>query len=261
MGEYLRDFSRAWSTIRNIGETGDDAILTLMSMRGYTTRRMYDQLKAEGLTYVAPNSHGLIGLQQFSEDLGLFATTKDGSKYFLLSGRFILPIRDLTGNVIALVGWYPDTKKYITTSSKYFSKSHMFYGMENLGPRLEGPTFVVEGIFDRLALESLGYRTVATMGLNTSEEKRPLYKLMGKRILAIPDTDKEGRKVIPGDLWGLPVGHSYLAWKGNVEHPDGTKKPVKDIDDLTKYTDDEKLHELMGSAVAQVYARRITLRL
>lgn len=260
MKEFLEEYARAWSVMQMIGVTGDEAILALMSLRGYRSKAMYDQLKAEGVVYFPKGQIPTNMLEQYSMDLGIFV---EGEKrnYFLMDGRFVLPIRDISGNVIALVGWYPDDKKYLTTKSKFFSKSHMFYGMENMGARLEGPTFMVEGIFDRLALESLGYRTMATMGLNASSEKQPLYKLMGNRIIGIPDGDKGGIKARNEDEWNLPLGASYLSWKGKMDV--GLDYPIiiKDVDDLVKYGDEDSIRSLMSSAVQSVHTRRITARL
>lgn len=253
--EYITQFAQAWSLIKNIGVSGDEAVLSLMGQRGYRKLRMFEQLKKEGVVYMPPDAIGIGALEQFSDDLGLFVEARN-MKFFLLSGRYIIPIRDLQGNVIALVGWFPDDKKYLTTKSIYFSKSHMFYGMETMGARVDGPTILVEGIFDRIAMASMGYRSVATMGINTSGEKQPLYKLMGKRIIAIPDNDKEGTKVYNGDLWNIPVGGSYFTWKGRLDLGEAGKINIKDVDDLIKYVDDDSIHEMIGGAVSALSVRR-----
>lgn len=182
------------------------------------------------------------------EGLGLFS--KEGK--FLLRGRYIIPIRDMLGNVVALVGWYPDEKRYITTPSDMFSKSGMFFGMEQLvDTGLNKDYVLVEGIFDSLAVRSLGYNCVAMMGSLGSAEKQVLYGLFGK-LVAVPDNDKTGRGVIERDKWKLPVGSSYMNW---VE--DGAK--IKDIDDLIKY-DRRTAKDMLEDALSDG-SRVVTFRL
>ena len=133
----------------------------------------------------------------------------------------------MVGNIVALIGWFPDEKKYITTPSRLFSKKCLFYGMEQLSMTGIGKNyFIVEGIFDSLSVRSLGYNCVAMMGISVSRYTEVLYSLF-KNIVAIPDNDNEGRRVITEDRWRLPSNGKYLRLKGNC----------KDIDDVLKVYD------------------------
>jgi len=165
--------------------------------------------------------------------------------------------------VIALVGWAKDSLKYITTAAEHFSKATMFFGLENLTiPRNNGMgTFVVEGIFDRVALESLGCRTFATMGINTDVRKNAMYSLMG-RIVGVPDNDTKGREVITKNSWTLPMGSSYFRWKGLYKGVDLNGKPfelrIKDVDDLNKLYDHSDMRELFADVYRDRNVRHIT---
>ena len=80
------------------------------------------------------------------------------------------------------------------------------------------------------------------MGISAGSNTRVLYSLFSK-LVAIPDNDTQGRKVIERDLWKLPTGSSYLRWKENI----------KDIDDMTKKYD-------MKGTLTDILAERSTER-
>lgn len=259
---YLKDFANAWAYIYSKGDP-DKSVDEVSSLRGYFDQEMKDTLHKAGIVYVDENTIDLDLLKTFPQELGLFSPKTEWSDgNFFLDGRYVLPIKDIQGNVIALVGWYPDRKKYLTTGSYYFSKSTLFYGMENLHKGAEaGPTFIVEGIFDRLTIESYGYRSFATMGINADKKKTVLYNLTG-RVVGIPDTDTAGRRVALRDEWSLPTGSSYFRWKGTVSIP-GVEEAFhpKDIDILSKVLDREYMGELLSDVYATPGRRVITLDL
>jgi DNA primase len=184
---------------------------------------MYNTLQEYGFCFIDDVSKlDRLNRKEFS-DLGLFHREK-----FLLTGRYIFPVRDMLGNVIALIGWYPDEKKYITTPSALFSKSGMFFGMEQVSKTGIGKDYVlVEGIFDSLSVRAEGFNCVAQMGISASPQKEALYGLF-RRMVAIPDSDKEGRKVVSTNKWKLPETSSYLQWVSK------SGNQIKDIDDLCK---------------------------
>ena len=72
--------------------------------------------------------------------------------------RFIIPVDDIAGHTVALIGYYPDYKKYITTPSPFFSKECMFFNFRQAYDlsiqEFGGLVFLVEGIFDCLSLRA-----------------------------------------------------------------------------------------------------------
>lgn len=189
----------------------------------------YDKLKAEKF-----------------KDLALFS--EEGN--FLLNERYIIPVRDMLGNIIALIGWYPDRKKYITTPSKFFSKDCLFFGLEQLNKTGVGKDyFVVEGIFDSLHLRALGYNSVACMGITVSRVKELLYGLF-RKVVAIPDNDNQGRGVLKGDKWGIPQNGSYLRWSGKLKFDMDTEAiDIKDIDRLCSLFEEASTKEMLDACI------------
>lgn len=203
-------------------------------IREYYPERMSGILSKAGFLFIEDDTC-YEKLRNVGEDLGLF--TNDGK--FLLAGRYIFPVYDMIGNITALIGWYPDSKKYITTPSKLFSKSCLFYGMEQLSTTGINKKYVlVEGIFDSLSVRSLGIPCIAQMGIDTTRYKSAMYSLFSS-LLAIPDNDYEGRDVINYDKWSLPSNSRYFKWTGDNS---------KDIDKLCNSYDGEDVRELLLSA-------------
>ena len=246
--EYVVLYNNVWQWLLN--KTKRDTVSEIMQLRNYTEDSIFQMLKKIGFAYIDDLTNTSVFLRSELKDLGL---TKNDR--FILQNRYIFPVRDMLGNVLALIGWYPDEKKYITTPGKLYSTNGMFFGMEQLKdyPNIK-ETIITEGIFDSISVRSCGYTSIAQMGIRTSEVKTTLYSLFGKRLLAIPDNDESGKGVVKADKWRLPKGSSYLTWVVS-----GDKK-LKDIDDLYKYYGKEYLSELLRDALDD-YERVITYKI
>lgn len=238
--DYCKRFNAVYEWLVRRSESREQVISGICDLRGYSEEVMGTVLEDMGIIKLVPevSDIGTLGSKGLA-DLGLFSNGK-----FLLEGRYIFPVRDMLGNVVALIGWYHDEKRYITSKSAMFSKSGMFYGMEQLSKTGIGrPYYLVEGIFDSISLRAMGVNAVAMMGISSSSEKMALYGLFG-RIVAIPDADGEGRKVVRYDKWKLPAGSSYMLWRSDKRG----KLTVKDIDDFCKkYTRDVVVDVLLES--------------
>lgn len=166
--------------------------------------------------------------------------TKD-TDHYLLSNRFIIEVRDASGRLITIIGWYPDQRKYITIATRYFSKNIDWFNIDQAFDQsyyeFDRTLFVVEGIFDALSLASLGLPAVATMGANVGTIKGKTLTLFDK-IIAIPDGDEVGLNAIK--RWVLPLNTTKvrinLALDLPIQHEDGTTTvkhtKIKDIDEL-----------------------------
>lgn len=230
--DYCKRFNSVWRYLQSVSKPTEKVVSEICTLRGYDMGRMYSVLRRQGFSFV-DDMDKFEKLRTAGDDLALFS--KEGN--FLLSGRYIFPVYDMLGNVVALIGWYPDEKKYVTTPSKLFSKSGMFFGMEQLGSTGIGKPYVlVEGIFDSLSVRSLGFNCVAQMGISSSRYKEVLYSLF-KSILAIPDNDKQGVDVVVNDKWKLPVNGKYMRWKSNYY--------LKDIDALCNAYSEEDMIDLL----------------
>ena len=229
---YCREFRSVERYLRSKSADIDTVVYNICSLRGYYVERMAKVLKEAGFMFIEDKSV-FENLSDCSADLGLF---KDGR--FLLEGRFIFPVQDMLGNTVAMIGWFPDEKRYITTPSRLFSKSCMFYGMEQLGMTGIGAKyFLCEGIFDALSVRSVGFNAIAMMGITSGRVKEVLYSLFSK-VVGVPDNDSQGRDVLRGDKWSLPWGCSYFRWVGDNS---------KDIDELiNSYERDDIVEMLSG---------------
>lgn len=260
---YLTAYAQVWRLFQRTFDT-PSAVAEVCELRHYYDYpQMESTLTQQGIVKVSGSALDLDLLMTLNDkhSLGLFSDPRpsDGKRFLVLDGRYTLPIRDIAGNVIALVGWYPDNKKYITAGGMFFSKSTLFYGLERL---YEGsqPTVIVEGIFDRLALESAGIRAFATMGSNADPKKRVLYNLMG-RVIAMPDSDTTGQKVVKYDSWAMPSNSSYLTLKNTHLVIEGEDFFIKDVDMLGKLVDSDYIKGIVTDAYQQKNRRNISVPL
>lgn len=215
----------------------DDTIMELMLLRGYNDITMYEMLKEVGVFRVDTLSDikliaGMIDDEDYDNTFyELSGLDVQGS--FILSGRYVVPIRDIKGEVTALVGYYKDYKKYITTSTYGFSKAGQFFNVEcykDCWERNNGVVYVVEGIYDALTLRSLGLSSLAVMGNKLEPVKQEMLKRY-RKVIVIPDNDETGRATNPyggfkdnGKVWRLPRNCCV------IQLPQG----IKDIDELVK---------------------------
>lgn len=239
--DYCRRYDIAWKYLQSCSFEPESVIDSLSELRGYSKESpMWSTLKRYGFVYVDVDTFNFEKLKSIDKgDLGI--TRKDGD--FLLYNRFIFPVRDMLGNVIALIGWQQGSeRKYVTTPSRLFSKGCMFFGMEQLSKTgLGKPYILVEGIFDSLSVRSLGLNCIAMMGISSTRYKQVMYSLFGK-LLAVPDCDKEGRRVVLNNEWKLPESGKYIKL---------VSSSIKDIDDLIKLCDPADVTALFKEAYAE----------
>lgn len=233
----------------------DEVISEVMSLRGYNfspySEEIRKTLKEVGIfkfDYISDLT--LVSPKTTNEELNLFGLVNSDGSYFL-SGRYVVPIRDIAGRVTALVGWYPDVKKYLTTTTIGFSKSGQFFNMECFSKSFDGDyakykdeetnevleskglVYLVEGIFDTLSLRSLNLPALGNMGLDMSLVKSEILTRFNK-VIAIPDNDRAGMRTNPylNRLSGSGKGTEWTIKNNHVivQLPKG----VKDVDDFIK---------------------------
>lgn len=240
--EYCKDMNKAYKTIKNyMNSNGAEEVCNL---RGYVHQEQHDLLEQIhiGQSYLPDISV----LGDKAKDLGIYTE----NEYYLLDGRYVIPIYDIASNLVAMVGWYPDYKKYITTSSMFFAKNMLYFNIEHAyrlsWSKYNGVVFLVEGIFDALSLRAIGLPAIATMGANVSSPKSEILKQFSK-IVAVPDNDKTGKKsrtVGTKDSWVVPKNTTFLKITGKCKTEFGDLK-VKDIDNLISYYPVEEVREIL----------------
>ena len=242
--DYCGRFHKVWAYLKKNSIKTEQTISEICEIRDYDYDRMSGILEKAEFIRLSDDCN-TEKIKKLGNDLALF--NSEGS--FRLSGRYIFPVKDMLGNVVALIGWYPDDKKYITTPSKLFSKTCLFYGLEQMSRvGVGGVMYITEGIFDSLSIRSLGYPSLAMMGIDASRYKIAMYSLF-KQIIAIPDIDDQGKKVIKFDKWKIPMNSKYFRWSG--VSPD----VVKDIDKFVHTFEEDDVRELLSEIGSQT--RRI----
>ena len=217
----------------------DDTLDELMFLRRYgedmrqTLRNfgLFKLMSLDDLRVYVTAARGKDFSDEFYSKSGLY--TEEGN--FLLSGRYIVPIRDISGEVTSWVGWFPDSRKYVTTPTFGFSKSAQLFNIDSYKDcwrRNKGVTFLVEGIFDTIALTSLGFSAIGNMGTDFTGVKAEMLNRYAK-VVAICDNDEAGDKTNPYSrgmskgAWVLPKNHAVVRLFYGV----------KDADDLVREYD------------------------
>jgi len=178
------------------------------------------------------------------------------SGYFLLDNRYIIPVRDINGDIVTLIGYFPDIRKYITVPTPFFSKDTMFFNIDDAYIRswedYDGVVVLVEGIFDCLSLRSIGLPAIATMGSDVSFTKKEILKIF-KKVLYIPDNDSVGRRALnrydKQYGWKVPNNAVGIRLSGSVdfndegEYDESKILRVKDTDNLVSWFDMDSVRE------------------
>ena len=131
---YCKEFKSVERYLRKYGASQDIVNYNICNLRGYRLEQMNDILTEAGFIYIEDNSvyDALEG--NVPEELGLF---KNGQ--FLLSGRFIFPVRDMLGNTLAMIGWFPD--EYLCSlGAKYMNAALLKRGIK-IWTATSGSTF------------------------------------------------------------------------------------------------------------------------
>lgn len=175
-------------------------------------------------------------------DLGVKLFVKG---YCLFENRFVIPILDVNGDIIAFSCWgfgQEAAKKYLTVVGSRFGKSKDFYNIEN-AILLGGGRYVVvvEGMFDAVALNACNIPSVATMGSDVSVVKKTMLSLF-QNIIVFADNDKVGREV--SRKWCDGLAATLLRFEGELKLSNGLSKDVKDAFDLVNYLGVERTKEL-----------------
>jgi DNA primase len=194
-----------------------------------------------------PNAEDLGTMRK---ELGLVSDSDN----FLLNDRYIIPVEDIEGGIVALIGYFPDYKKYITTPAPFFSKEFMFFNFKQAyelsWAKYDGFVIVVEGIFDCLSLRAIGLPAMATMGSSVSKAKGELLKLF-KKVLAIPDDDKTGHNAINRYSprgWQVPQNTTMLRFHGGeFALANGETVHCKDMDNFVSWYNMDDVREILLS--------------
>lgn len=231
---------------------GDDLIMELMLARKYKTRVMEQTLKELGVFKCETIADiSLMFPDLTTERLNQFGLLTEQGDY-LLSGRYVLPIKDIKGDVIALVGWHPlgGTRKYVTTPTIGFSRDVSFFNLDHAYrlsmEKFDGVVYLVEGIFDTLSLRAIGLPAIGMQGLEMSPFKSQILSRF-KKVIAIPDNDRSGRGVNPyvnrvsgkqtKFIWNIPTDSLFVMLPRGIKDSDDFVNEFDCYDELVSLKD------------------------
>lgn len=243
--EYSRMLDDIYRSMRR--DFAQDSVETLCQMRGYPLGEstQHDYLKENVLGYyeVADTSQ----FKDYPGELGLFSKTGE----LLLNGRYIIPVTSVNGDLVSLIGYYADFKRYITLATPFFAKSGMFFKFHEAyqlaWEKYYGVVFLVEGIFDCLSLWSIGLPCMATMGSSVSAIKGDLLKVF-RKVIAIPDNDDTGRKSLnrySRNGWKVPSNTVMVKFSCADVEIGGVPLQCKDMDNFVSWFDTEFVKECL----------------
>lgn len=241
--QCVKELEAVYRNIRS--RYSEDDVKVLCELRGYPDKAHRDLLEEMNIGTCQIDSGEELGFMR--RELGL-VSDKDN---FLLNGRYIVPIYDHGGNLCALVGYYPDQKRYVTTPSPFFSKECLFFNFaqayELSWREYNGFVILVEGIFDCLSLRSVGLPAIATMGSSVSEIKGEYLKLF-RKVLGIPDDDRTGRRAFSRfdkNYWHVPYGSTMLRFIGGEVEIGDEKLHCKDMDNFVTWFDEDDVRDIL----------------
>ena len=125
---------------------------------------------------------------------------KTGRPFDLFRNRMVIPVIDVTGNVVAFSArsLNPDekSKKYINTSdTPAFKKSRILFGMNFAKNHCAEQMILCEGAMDAMAIQAAGFENaVATLGTAITEEHARLLARYTKRVIINYDSDEAGQR-------------------------------------------------------------------
>jgi DNA primase len=165
-----------------------------------------------GLGYATESWDGVLGCLNSAEvhmsdalSAGLIRLRNGGGYYDYFRSRIMIPIRDLSGDLVAFGGRIfgeHDSKspKYLNSpESSIFRKRGTLYGFDSAREaiRREGYIIVVEGYFDQISLRMKGLENcVAPLGTALGSEQVRLMKRFSSRITTVFDGDEAGLRAV-----------------------------------------------------------------
>lgn len=241
---YVEDLAEAYKLIKEQPCTG--TVEDLCHLRGYILGSDQHKLLEE----IGVTAHSILDSKIFGErrkELGLVSEADN----YLLEDRYVIPVYSAGGDLLTLIGYYPDYSKYITLPTMCFTKNILFFNIDDALRRsweeFNGVVYLVEGIFDALSLRAIGLPAVATQGNNVGYVKAELLKVF-RKVVYIPDNDSTGKRALDRNDkkhgWQVPFSATGVKLQGEYSN-DGLVTPIKDIDKAVALYDAESLREIL----------------
>lgn len=242
--QYLTEYAEYVKIVRELSWTQHhDKLLELVERRGIPL----ETIKEHEIFYI--QTYQELMVPQFIDKLESFGLINELNHMPIFHERWIIPIKDFSGNIINLVGYSPDVdNRYLYGNAKYYDRKNDMFGMENYSEAYDlGWALYVEGITDCIALRSLGYKNVfASCGTMVSNIKMRHLNRLRYGVIFITDRDKAGQNTLKHWRVNCCV---YLAISIETR--------FKDIDDyINKYYNPETGEKIILSADSEIRKER-----
>ncbi len=242
--------------------------------------------EAFGIGHAPASGQGLVqALRAAGIDLevalraGLVRRTDQGRPYDFFRGRLVIPIRDLSGDVVGFGARRLDDRdesgpKYVNTAeTELFHKGRLIYALDRAleHVRKSGHLVLVEGYTDVMAAHQCGIgNVVAVLGTATTEDHAALIRRTGaRRVTLLFDGDEAGRKAAWKGLAGLlqlDVELDVAALRGGIDPcdllvRDGARAFLAELELARPWFDSvcDGLAELRGADLAREIERVLEL--
>ncbi|MGC8605769.1 MAG: DNA primase, partial [Desulfomonilaceae bacterium] len=133
---------------------------------------------------------------------GLLRQKPNGGNYDYFRNRIMIPIRSLSGDIIAFGGRAlgdADPKYLNSPESPVFRKKNILFGLDTAKDAIKKNGFIilVEGYFDQISLRIRGIENVvAPLGTSLTSEHAKLVKRFTERVVTIFDGDEAGLRAV-----------------------------------------------------------------
>lgn len=154
----------------------------------------FDYLKNVDCIFI-PNDNFM--LEVFGPEILEFDFYRDGECYW--NNNLIFPVTDVLGGTCGIVGFNPfkyteGEKAYSYSSSQVCQKSNFLF-LPNKVLNLDEPIYIVDGLWDAIALSAHGFQGGACLGSTISEVVIMLLRAC-KEVVICPDNDEPGEKLL-----------------------------------------------------------------
>ena len=229
--------------------------LKTRGLKPETVKRFGLGYAPDGWTNLADEAHGKGFHDPVLEASGLARRGDRGSVYDFFRNRLMIPIRDVSGKVVAFGGRAlgDETPKYINSPENLlYKKSRILYGLYEARDALrrEKRAILVEGYFDLMRCFDDGIENiVATCGTALTPEQAALLHRYVPEVVLVYDADAAG---ITAALRGVGILTNAGLTVRAMALPDG-----KDPDDYVKAHGADAFRDLVDNALDFVsfYAR------
>jgi len=187
--EHTKLFNKYVSVLKS--RSDKDKLLELSESR----KLSLDVINRHDIFYIKDMAEILV--PEYLKHLKNFGVISNTNNKPIFHNRWIIPIKDSSGNIINLVGYSPDFhERYVYGTAKYYRRNDDMYGLENTHKAYECGYFIItEGITDALAMRDIGYdMTMGMCGTSGSDHKMTVLNRARYGVIKIHDRDKAGDK-------------------------------------------------------------------